>query len=158
MGGHQKATAAELQQFTGALDWLAERKAEAKADAAAIAEVEDHNKFVTETRAQMAAALQDDSPRMRATLITGVVQLFNLQRIHAKTVAELASIKKERDEATAKWEKVKASGRSRLPESSASPNAAPPQVKKATLDTRTPDALDAIAKQIMDERARAGTS
>jgi hypothetical protein len=159
IGGHQKATAAELQQFTGALDWLAEKSADAKADDAAKKEVEEHNKFVIETRAQMQAALQDDSPRMRATLITGVVQLFNLQRVHAKTVADLAAKSKALDEVTAKWEKVKASGRSRLPESSAAPGAPAPQPKKGVdVNTRSTDALDSIAKQIMEERARTGAA
>jgi hypothetical protein len=156
IGGHQKATAAELQQFTGALDWLAEKSADAKADEATRKEIEEHNAFVVETRAQMKAALQDDSPRMRATLITGVVQLFNLQRVQAKTAAELAAKSKALEEMTAKWEKVKASGRSRLPESSASPNAQPAAKPKQDIHIRTTDALDSIAKQVMDERARAG--
>jgi hypothetical protein len=104
----------------------------------------------------MQAALQDDSPRMRATLITGVVQLFNLQRQHAKTVSELEAKTKALDDVTAKWEKVKASGRSRLPESSAAPGAAVQKPKAADVNTRPQDALDAIAKQVMEERARTG--
>lgn len=156
IGGHQKATAAELQTLTGALDWFAEKAPDAKADEAAKKEIEEHNKFVTELRGQVQAALGDDSPRMRATLITGVAQLFNLQRVHAKTVAELESTKKSLADVTARWEKVKASGRSRLPESSALPGAAPAPKKTADVNLRPQDALDAIAKQIMDERARAG--
>lgn len=160
VGHHQKATAAELTQFTTALDWFAEKKADDKADAAARAEIEDHNKFVTELRGQLKDALQDDSPRMRATLITGVAQLFNLQRVHAKTVADLEAKSKALDEVTAKWEKVKASGRSRLPESSAPVGAAAAPVAKPTTDvhTRTSDALDSIAQQVMAERARTGAA
>jgi len=158
VGGHRAATQAELNQFAGALTWLAEQKPDPKADAAKIAEIEDHNKFVTETRAQMAAALQDDSPRMRATLITGVVQLFNLQRQHAKLVAEKTVLAKSLEDVTAKWEKVKASGRSRLPESSAAPGAPAPQKPKTDVNARTSDVLDAIGKQIMDARAAAGAA
>jgi len=155
IGHHQKATAAELTQFTSALPWFAEKKADDKADEKTRADVEDHNKFVVELRGQLWEALQDDSPRMRATLITGVAQLFNLQREHARTVAELDTTKKSLEETLAKWEKVKASGRSRLPESSALPGSKP-VVKKVDNDVsiRTPDALDAIAQQVMAERAR----
>jgi hypothetical protein len=157
IGGHQKATTAELQQFTGALPWFAEKAPAATADEAARKEIAEHNQFVTETRAQMQAALQDDSPRMRATLITGVLQLFNLQREHAKLKTDHEALVKSNTELSSKWEKVKASGRSRLPESSASTNAPAPKPKQ-DLNVRSQDALDAIAKQVMDERARTGAS
>jgi hypothetical protein len=158
IGGHQKATAAELAQFATALPWFAEKTADAKADEAAKKEIEEHNQFVVETRAQMQAALQDDSPRMRATLITGVLQLFNLQREHEKLKAAHEAKSKAYDEVAAKWEKVKASGRSRLPESSAAPGAPAPQKPKQDLNVRSQDALDSIAKQIMEERARTGAA
>jgi hypothetical protein len=158
IGGHQKATAAELAQFATALPWFAEKTADAKADEAAKKEIEEHNQFVVETRAQMQAALQDDSPRMRATLITGVLQLFNLQREHEKLKAAHEAKSKAYDEVAAKWEKVKASGRSRLPESSAAPGAPAPQKPKQDLNERSQDALDSIAKQIMEERARTGAA
>lgn len=155
IGGHQKATQSELQNFTKNLDWFVEKAPAKDADAAARKAVEEHNQFVTETRAQMQAALTDDSPRMRATLITGVVQLFNLQRVHAQVKAELEAKTKALDEVTAKWEKVKASGRSRLPESSAAPGAPAPKPKTGVdVNMRSSDALDAIAKQVMEERAR----
>lgn len=154
---HQQSTAKELGVFTDALDWFKEKAAAEKATEAERKEIADHNKFVTDLKAQVVETLRDDSPRMRATLIVGAMQLFNLQRVHASTKAQLETLQKAHTELEKKWSKVVNSGRSRLQESSAPPGA--PAAKKVDVSTlRTQDALDVIGKQIMDERAAKGAA
>jgi len=151
---HQQATSAELTQFTNALDWFKEKAASEKDTAAEKAAVEDHNKFITALKGEVQAALADDSPRMRATLITGVAQLFNLQRVHAAMKSEFEALQKAHTDLQARWNKVKESGRARPPETIVNPNAA--KKPADNFSQRTDDALDSIAKQVMAEKARAG--
>jgi hypothetical protein len=155
---HTTATQTRLDGMVKQLDWFKEKPLDEKADATTKKEAEEHNKFVTETRQQLAAALQDDSADMRAILLTGMAQLFHLQRVHAGTTKALETTQKELSELTAKWEKVKNSSTSRLRESGATggPNTA---IKPADqFNTRPGDALDDIAKKVMEARANAGTT
>jgi len=156
---HHKATATELASFTASLDWFKEQAPTTKSTPEEKAKIEDHNKFVTQLRGEIKAALDDDSPRMRATLITGLAQLFQLQRIHESASKRLAVLEKENAEITKKWNAVKRSGQSRLAESGAVPGAKAPVTKpKDEFNVRATDALDAAAKQILEERARAGAN
>lgn len=151
---HQQATATELGTFTNSLEWFKEKSAAEKATAAEKAEIEEHNKFVADLKQQMVDTLRDDSPRMRATLITGVMQLFNLQRVHKAQTAVFEALKKDHAALQAKWDRVKDSSRSRLEESNAPTG--PQAAKKVDIaNLRTQDALDVIGKQIMEEKARA---
>jgi hypothetical protein len=152
--GHVTQTKAQLDNMLPNLGWFKEKELAKDATPQVKADVEDHNKFVTELRPQLDAALADDSPAMRAILITGMAQLFNTQREKAKVDAQLAVITKERDSLQAKFDKVKNSSRSRLNESGANPGAVPPPAKKPDHTVPVGDALDAIAKQVMEERER----
>ena len=149
---HFTTTQKELDGMLNSLEWWKPQTAKAEADEATKKNVESHNKFLTEAQAQMKEALQDDSPKMRAILITGTLQLFNLQRIHEAVKAELAETKKSLAEVTGKWEKVKSASRSRLEASGAPPNGqlpAPP--KQDIFSTRAGDALDSLMKQVTEE-------
>jgi hypothetical protein len=147
---HVQATSGALEKYLGALDWFKEKPA-TEADAA------DHNKFVTELRSQLNEALSDNSAEMRAVLITGVAQYLNLQRTHKQVTAENETLKKENTELKDKWGKIKQASTSRLSESQASPNPAPPK-PDTQINTRTSDALDNLAQQVMAERQRVGQS
>jgi hypothetical protein len=136
------------------LSWFKEKEIAADATPDVKKSAEEHNKFVTELRPQIDAALADDSPTMRAILITGMAQLFNVQREKAKVDAQVKALTAERDAIQAKWDKVKNSGRTRLAESAANPNAVPAPAKKPDHTVPAGDALDAIAKQVMEERER----
>jgi len=152
--GHVTQTKAQLDTMLPNLSWFKEKELAADATPEVKAEVTEHNKFISELRPQLDAALADDSPVMRAILITGMAQLFNTQREKAKVDSQLAAITKERDALQAKWEKVKSSSRTRLAESNANPNALPTPAKKPDHTVPAGDALDAIAKQVMEERER----
>lgn len=151
---HTQQTRSYLDPMLGALDWFKEKKVEASADESAKKSAEEHNKFVGELKGQIQAAMQDDSPQMRAILVTGVAQLFNLQREHAQVKNELASAKKALEEVTSKYERVKSASVSRLRESGAPDNAVPAPAK-TSVTTSTGDALDALARQVMEQRAAA---
>lgn len=150
---HTEATQTELTRYLGALDWFKEKTADAKLDAAAKAEVEEHNKFLTEMKGQLAYAMKDDSPQMRATLLTGMVQLFNIQRQHAATTAKLTAVEKELTEVKGKWEAAKKAGVSRLRESGAPSSASAPAAKPTSLITPAGDALDNLMRQVTEQRA-----
>jgi uncharacterized membrane protein len=154
---HNTATKTRVTELSSALEWLKPKTAEANADAAAKKTVEEHNAFVNEVQQQLGAALQDDSAEMRAILLIGMAQLFNLQRENKGTVAKLAAVEKELAETKEKWEKVKNASTSRLRESAAPASGGAPKPKTvAELATQnTGDALDAIAKQVMEKRQAA---
>jgi hypothetical protein len=151
----QKEAVGMAEGFLGRLDWFAEKKIEAGADEAAKKAAEDHNVFLKELKPQLAAALQEDSPEMKATMVTGLAKLFYLQRQLPALEAALAEKTKALEEITAKWEAVKRSSQSRLNESQA-PSGGIPQIKKdADINARPADALDDIARRVMEARSQA---
>jgi hypothetical protein len=104
----------------------------------------------------MITALKDNSPEMRGILVAGMAQLFNLQRRVPSLEARLVTAEKTAAEASAKYEAIRNSSRSRLSESQA-PSGGIPNLKKDTdVNQRPGDALDAIAKRISEERAAKG--
>lgn len=151
--GHITSTKAALDQLLPNLSWMKEREIKPDLTAEARAEAEDHNKFVSELKGQLDAALSDDSPTMRAILITGMAQLFNTQREKERTDARLSAVTKELEVLQGKWEKVVKSSKTRLSESGASTTTVP-QPKKIDHTVPAGDALDSIARQVMEERER----
>jgi hypothetical protein len=157
VNGHREATANELRPMVDALGFLQEKTPDEKADAATKKAIAEQNEWVKTTNGQMMAALQDDSPRMRATLVAGTLQLFNLQRIHEKVLAEKTALEKANGELTAKLDKIKSSATSRLRESAAPADGKTPRLeKKNDFTTHAVDALDALAKQVMESKKAAG--
>lgn len=152
---HTKNTQTHLDPMLGALEWFKEKQVDDKADDNAKKSATEHNKFVGELRGQIQEVMRDDSPQMRAILIAGMAQLFNLQRAHAGVKADLESTKKALEEVTGKYERVKNASVSRLRASNAPDASVPPVTKTADVNTSTGDALDAIAKQVMEARAAA---
>jgi len=151
-----QAVSTSLDGMLGKLDWFAEKQADAKADAPAKQEVADHNKFIAELREQVSVASKDDSPEMRAILIAGMAQLFNLQRRVPGIEAKLAASEKALQEVTSKWEAVKGASRSRLNESAAPAGGIAQQPRTDNnVNVSAADALDAIARQVMEKRAAA---
>lgn len=155
-GAHTSATKEHLTQYLPALEWFKERTPDAKADDATKKGIEAHNKFVGDLRTQVDLATQDDSPQMRAVLITGLAQLMNLQREHAALVAKNTATEKERDEYKTKWEGVKKASSSRLPNTAAPSGGIQQKTTAPDVHQRAGDALDALAKQVMEKRAAAG--
>jgi hypothetical protein len=153
---HTNATKAEFAKILPSIEWMKEKSAPAGADEATVKSVKEHNAFVVETRRQLDEALADDSPEMRAIMLTGMAQLFNTQRELAAIKAANESIKKELEQANTMITRLKSSNRSRLPESGA-PTGQPASQPKPKEDYTTPagDALDAIRKQVVDARKAA---
>ena len=143
----------KLEEHLGKLTWFAEKTAPANADEETKKEITEHNEFLTKIKGEIGAVVQDDSPETRAVLLTAAAQLFYLQRRVPGLEAKLAASEKALAETTAKWEAVKASGRSRLHESSAPAGGITQPKAGADVNLRAGDALDAIAKQVMEEQA-----
>lgn len=150
---HTEITKQHLNPLLSNLEWLKEKPVDAKAADADKKAAEEHNAFITQTKQQLADALADDSPQMRSILLTGMAQLFHLQREHESVKKQLAAKETELNEISEKYNKVKNSSTTRLRESGAptTPNALPKPSTDVTV--RTGDALDAIAKQVMEKRA-----
>lgn len=155
---HNTATKQRVENLSTQLDWFKEKPVDEKADAATKTAVQEHNTFITDTRNQLAAALQDDSAEMRAILLVGMAQLFNLQRTNAGTVKELDAAKKELAEVKEKWDAIRKASTSRLRESAADSKggAVKPVPASEQVNLHSGDALDALAKQVMEKRAASG--
>jgi hypothetical protein len=153
-----QAVTANLTANLDKLEWLKTRDTAGVTDDNQKKEIEAHNKFVTELNEQIAVAVKDDSPEMRAVLITGMAQLFNLQRRVPSLEATLVAKDQALKDITAKWEAIKGASRSRLNESAA-PAAGIPGSQKPNdnINVAPGDALDAIARQVMEKRAAAGS-
>lgn len=146
---HATITKQKVDTFLPAFDWFKEKPA-TEPDAAT------HNEFIKTLKGQVEEAIRDDSPDMRAVLVTGMAKLFYLQREQETLTKKLADAEAKLAEVTGKWEKIKNSSRSRLDESAAPPGggSSPAPVKvENQIGLRTPDALDAIAKQVMESKA-----
>jgi hypothetical protein len=152
-----ESTKRELDQMWTTLEWTKNQTAKQGATEAEKTAVDNHNKFVADMRKELDAAIADNSPKMKATMLTAVAQLFNLQEVHKAAKAQLETLTKENTELKAFKDKVKAAGRSRLPESQA-PTSGAASVQKPVnqFNTSAADGLDALAKQVMAERAAKG--
>lgn len=158
VGAHNDATKARFSELTKKLTWFADKSVDSKADEPARKSAETHNKFVADTKQQLDAALQDDSPEMRAIMLTGMAQLIYLQRVHESAKAELTATKKELVEAKIQLEKFTGASVSRLRETGARPGGNIAAAPKENWNSHAGDALDAIARQITEERARKASS
>lgn len=144
-----------LSDYLDKLDWYADKAVDEKADEATKKEIQEHNALVKQVREGVAASIADDSPEMKAILIAGMAQFFNLKSRVPVLETKLAAAEKSLAEVTAKWEAVKNASRSRLNESAA-PSGGIPQPKPGTdVNTRAEDALDNLARQVMEKRAQA---
>jgi hypothetical protein len=154
VASHNAATRQHLDSYLGKLDWFKEKPIDDKADEATKKSVQAHNKFVVETQQQLQEALNDDTPEMRAIMITGMAQLFRLQQVNAGNVAKISELEKSNKEMSDKLARLTKVATSRPKEGGAPPNGQLPVVKKdADLNVRTSDALDEHMKQIMEKRA-----
>jgi hypothetical protein len=143
---HTAATRQNLDPMLHGLDWFKNPK---EADKPALEKL----------KGELASALQDDSPQMRAILLTGYANMCHLQDVTKSQAAELTTVKAQLAEAQDLLNRVKGSSTSRLRESGASPNAqpaAPPKQNEFT--TRPADALDALAAQVMATRVAKGAA
>lgn len=159
---HNKETSKHLNGIVSKIDWFREKPVDPKSDEATRKAAEEHNKFIGETKAQVQAALSDDSPEMRAIMLAGMAQLFYHQKAlasekasHEATKKEIETTKTQLAEVTAKYEKLKNASVSRLRESGAPSNGKLPETKPENkVAVPTTQALDDIAKQVMEERER----
>lgn len=154
---HQTETQKHLNEYTAKFDWLKEKNIDPKLNSDEKKSVEEHNGFVKQTRQNIEAALKDDSPEMRAIMIAGMAQLLNLQRVYDATVSGWEKDKKALKEATEALDKYKNASVSRLRTGSA-PQDRQVEVKKdesKIFNTPATQAIDDIAKSIMETRARA---
>lgn len=152
---HNDTTKSQLNDLVKQMTWFASRKADAKADEATKKAVEEHNKFIDETKAHMEVALADDSPAMRAILLAGTAQLLNLQRVHSSTKAENETLKKQLSEVTEKLDKLKNASVSRLRENQGRNDGKVIPKKDDNFTTTAGESLDRIRDQVMQERERA---
>jgi hypothetical protein len=152
---HTTVTQGELTKYLGALEWA--KPKEVTGDDTAKAAATEHNKWLEKVQAEVNQGLQDDSPQMRAVLLTSYANMCRLQRDNASMTTELAALKKEHTELSAKWTAVKKAGTSRLRESGAPPGGNLPAAKPASqFNTPATESLDTLMKQVMEERAAKG--
>lgn len=151
---YQDEARKELDSLWGQLDWTKKREVAATASDADKTAAETHNKFVAQVRAELEEGLKNDNPKLRATLLTGVAQLFNLQHVHESLKKSHEALEKEVKELREYKDRVKKASTSRLQESNAPASGKLPQAQKPESIFTTPatDALDALRKQVTEER------
>jgi hypothetical protein len=147
-------TRKELDGLWKELPWTKPLAPKQGATEAEKTQIDNHNKFVESMRKELDTAAQDNSPRMKATMLTAVAQLFNLQENHKNLKEAHAKLEKEVTELRTFKDKIKGATRSRLPESQA-PASGAASVQKPVNQFNTPatEGLDALARQVMAERA-----
>jgi hypothetical protein len=167
---HRDATKVEFDELLKieGLAWMKPQPIDPKADETTRKNIEGFNAFVTDVKSQLEEAAKDDSPKMRAVMLASVGNLLYLQKIHEATKSALAtadadhkkvveSKDKEIGELKATIDKFKNASGSRLRESSAPTGGGKiPDKSNLNLDVRPADALEAIAKQVVEERAARG--
>ncbi len=140
-----KSVENEINALAKDFSWMSEKQSKTGATPEETASIEAHNKLATDIKGMMTEAVNDSSPRMRALLAIGTAQFVALRDEHARVKKDyetkLAAITKERDEAKAFVEKIKANSTNRMRETPAVP---PVPKDKATnpLDERAGEALD----------------
>ncbi len=152
---HTQATAQHVAGLLSKLDWYSEQKPGEKATEDDKKNLAERNKWFKEVDEQVKAALKDDSPEMRAIMVTGMAQLFNLQRDHASTVSELTAAKKQIEELTTKLERFKSASTTRLREN-IPPGELPKPKTTDDFNKPTVQALDELAARVMAEREAKG--
>lgn len=155
VGKHNQVTQEHFTKLQAKLPWFAEKPVDAKADEPTRKAAEAHNAFVKEVKTQLDGALHDDSPEMRAVMLTGMAQLLYLQKVYVSTQAQFEATKTKLAEAEAKLAKFANASVNRLRETGAAPGGRnDTKPKGLDLSVHAGDALDNIAKQITEERAR----
>lgn len=158
--GNEKQTleaSQALNEITGQMEWYKERAVTPGADEATKKQVEDHNKFVAQTRTEISEILKDNSPRTKAILIAGTMQLFQLRNDHASLEKNFKELEAKFKDINTKYESVKKASTTRLRETAAPATPAQiPEAKKDQFNVRAEDALDAMARQISEKRVAAG--
>lgn len=157
---HNEQTVKAYQDISAkALDWMKLQDIDPKADAEKQKAAKEHNDFVTNVQDQIAQAFQDDSPQMRAILLTGMAQLLRLQKIHEATIPKMAALEKENAELNAKLAKFKNVSLNRVRESGAPTDGKMPEKKDGfgkLINTPAVQAVDDLARSIHEARLKAG--
>lgn len=147
--GRQKETLAAFDEFRPNMAWLKEAPIPPTATPEEKAKLEASNALVKQVETDMQEAFSDDSPRMRAILISGFAQLMRLRTEHDAVIAthkaevdKLNASIKEKDAFIAR---IKNSSTARL--SSASPEGKPKA--KVDLNEDAASALDRHYKEAL---------
>lgn len=153
---HTEATKKVVETLLPKITWLQPKKADANATAEAKKEVEAHNAYAAKVNSELAAALEDDTPEMRATLLVGMAQLFRLQNVHEAVAKDYERVKTELDKANATIKRLSNASKSKL-DSSAAPvsggrKSATPEVNYGE------SAADALRRMMKEKQAAAQNS
>lgn len=142
-----KEATAEFETFVPKMEWLAEKTAAKDAKPEEKAAIDAHNALVKEVRADVADAIADNTPRMRAILAVGWAQLKKLRVEHAAMAAQkdakISTLEKELAEKVEHLDKIKKSSTTRLRDSSAPDGKVKPAAKNDVSEHGS-DALDRL--------------
>lgn len=149
-------TTAELDKVLPNFEWFKAKPADVGTDEEKKAATE-YNTFLETTKAEMASAIADDSPQMKAVLVAAYGQFVNIRRLYEAQKGEVDRLTKDNAALNDKFEKLKRAGASKLKESAAPTDGKTNiQPKQDQFNTKAADALDAHAKAIMEQRAAVG--
>ena len=151
----REKAATTLDTMLPKLDWFVEKKLTDKSTPEEKASAEAHNKLLTETKAAIKDAIDDDSAEMRAFLAVGLAQLMKLRADYSAATAahksEVETLKKELGEANALLEKIKKGSTNRLRDSAATTATNVP-AGAANVNEKPADALDRARAEVEARR------
>ena len=164
---HNTNTFSLLSNHLEKMAWLKDLTPAADATEEKKKEIAEYNSWAKEVRDTIEQVKADDSPEMRAILIAGAAQLLQFERQHKIDLATITANTKAHEakvselntqikDLTEQLNKIKKSSTTRLRESGAPTDGKLPTAPTKGYYTQTSgDALDAVAKKVMEEKAAA---
>lgn len=142
-----KEATTEFEAFVPKMEWLVEKSVPKDAKPEEKAAIDAHNALVKEVREDVAEAIADNSPKMRAILAVGWAQLKKLRVENAAMIvqkdARISTLEKELAEKVEHLDKIKKSSTTRLRDSSA-PDGKVKVAAKNDVSEHGSDALDRL--------------
>lgn len=163
--GHNDATRKELEGIISKSSWFQKKQAKDDATPDERAQIDAANKVIDEVRQELELGLQDDSPRMRAIMLTGMAKCFWLQSANEAKEAKIKELTSQVTDLTTKLNKVRASSTTRIRDTAARDDAATAVPAKSDDDgygfgsnARGTTAIDQLASRIMQEKRAAANA
>jgi hypothetical protein len=145
---HTHETKQHLDGMVAKIGWLQPVPVDDKASVEDKKKAKDHNAYAAKINSEIAEALQNDTPVMRAAMITGMAQLFRLQNLHEVVAKDYTRVQKDLDQANETIKRLTSASKTRLA-TSAAPAAgirpvAPPALN---VNESAKDALQRLRKE-----------
>lgn len=154
---HNTTTKKEFDAIAARFPWHAQLNVDPKADEPTQKAAEAHNTRAKAIQSYVTEMLSDVSPNKRAVMIAATAQAVWLNQELTTVTARTAALEKENAELKEKLGKVKQASVGRFQNGAGAASSKPTEIKQKESDIfekRAGDALDDLAKSVIEERSR----